>query len=189
MRAFIALPVPAEIRHAISLCQQQLRRALPGRSIRWTREDQWHLTLCFLGDVSPEAAEAARDCVEEACSEHAPIQLRADRLGVFPDPRRPSVLWMGFEDNPALLALQSSLARRVEPFNAHRESRAYHPHLTLARIRQPDRSTGAQLRSLLANAQNAPSLQCRADRVCLFESRLSPQGSRYSVLAQAPLRG
>ena len=92
-RLFIALPVPDAIKAELEILQRQLREQLPRDCMRWTRPEQIHLTLKFLGYVSSDKLEDLSGAVAEACRAFAPLHLRAERIGFFPQIRFPRVVW------------------------------------------------------------------------------------------------
>src|SRR5215469_9114285 len=95
VRLFIALAVPEDVRGEIARAQGQLKRSAPPGSIRWTRVEQFHLTLKFLGDFPSAQLEGLKKSVTKACADFAPIQLTAHGIGFFPNEKKPRVLWAG----------------------------------------------------------------------------------------------
>ena len=109
IRAFIAAPIPDAVRESLAAEQERMRPRIPGAS--WVRPAGIHLTLHFLGDISPGLAESLG---RELARELAPLpafELATGDPGVFPNPRRPRVLWIGLEDSPALRELHGACAR------------------------------------------------------------------------------
>ncbi len=156
---------------------------------------QRHVTLAFLGDVDASRAEEAGRCLDEAGHDAAAFTLRWRGLGVFPDPARARVVWAGLpaaEEDAGTAAL-TGLAERVREAlrgaGFAMERRAFAPHLTLARLRDPrrPRQAGGALQSILAQYAGAPLGETRADTACLYRSELSPQGARYTVLHELHL--
>ena len=84
LRLFIALPVPAAVKEELRRLQVELRGRLPNGPARWTRPEQIHLTLKFLGDVSADRVTEIEKAVRTACAAFAPMPLRAERIGFFP---------------------------------------------------------------------------------------------------------
>ena len=112
LRLFIALQVPEAVKAQIQLAQDEFRRALPPSCARWTRPEQWHLTLKFLGNVDAGRLDALTEAVREVCEKFALLKLCAERIGCFPDLRRPRVIWVGVQDENC-----PSLDSRIEPQN------------------------------------------------------------------------
>src|ERR1035437_7704374 len=97
-RLFIAVTIPEEVKTKIEEAQGKLRRALPERAVHWTRREQFHLTLKFLGDVDAARVEALGEAIRDACQGFGALHLRAERVGFFPDLRYPRVVWVGVKD-------------------------------------------------------------------------------------------
>ncbi len=187
IRAFIAAPIPDAVRESLAAEQERMRPRIPGAS--WVRPAGIHLTLHFLGDISPGLAESLG---RELALELAPLpafELATGDPGVFPNPRRPRVLWIGLEDSPALRELHGACARVLRRRKLRIERRRYHPHLTLARFRRPlSADAGAALSTELTGPGIGTAL-IPVDEVLLQRSELLPRGAQYSVLSRAPLTG
>ena len=84
LRLFIALAVPPEVREEIGRAQGRLQRHSPPGAIRWTRPDQFHVTLKFLGDVPAEQVAALEKSVGPICAAFPPLPLSARGMGFFP---------------------------------------------------------------------------------------------------------
>lgn len=187
MRTFIAVP----IKPSRELKQILGRLELLGRPIKPMRASQMHLTVKFLGEIKPEQVAEVAEAMAAVCDEAKATSITLAGLGVFPDRRRPAVLWAGVSDAAPLLALEESLSSRLEPLGHPRERRGYHPHLTLARInaRPPD-----AFFELLDEHGCDPAESTTVwgtfpmDRVVLYESRHSPSGYEYVSLTTHVLR-
>ena len=95
LRLFIALTVPEDVKTEIEKAQAALRRALPEGRVRWTKREQLHLTLKFLGNVDAQRFEPLVDAMRGACQGFGALELRAEGIGFFPDLRLPRVVWAG----------------------------------------------------------------------------------------------
>lgn len=185
LRAFIAIPIPDPLREALAGEQDRLRPLLPWAS--FVRPAGIHLTLHFLGDISPKLAEGLGSELAREVAPLAPFDLCSGGLGIFPDPRRPRVLWVGLGDSDPLAELHRACGTVLRRRKLKVESRRYHPHLTLARFRKPlDRpaldTLACELEGGAIDLGRIPVGEVR-----LYRSELLPQGARYSVLAAAPL--
>jgi 2'-5' RNA ligase len=181
MRTFIALPVEPsqELRHILR------RGELMGRAIKPVRAGQMHLTLKFLGEIASEQVAEVADAIVAACAGHSATSMTLAGLGVFPDRRRPAVLWAGVRDAAPLIALEESLSSRLELLGHPRERRAYHPHLTLARINaRPPAEFFDLLNECPIDAATAPVWgTLPVDRIVLYESQRTPSGYNYVTMA------
>ena len=170
-RLFIAIPLPAEVKALLT----SLRTVLPG--CRWVEPDQMHLTLHFLGDIDDSLVPDLQTLVSQLTT--APFPLTTGSLGVFPTPRAPRVLWLGLSDSKPLQRLHAELSVGLARLGLTVEDRPFHPHLTLARLRD---TPPAAVVPLLRQPP-PPSLSFTVDRVILFASRLQPGGAIHQPQA------
>lgn len=190
LRAFISLPVAEQVKEEIRRLQNELRAHLPGDAIRWTRPEQVHLTLKFLGNISAESVDELAAALREVCNGFTPLALRAEGVGFFPHRGIPKVLWVSVRDEREQLSrLQQkieSAAIRIIPSG---EDERFKGHLTIGRaknLRSPD---ARKLTELAARFEGKLFGEWRAEVVELMRSEMGPDGSRYSCLAEIPLRG
>lgn len=182
-RAFVAVPCGEPLAGELS------RRldALPGGApVRWTRPDTWHLTLQFLGDWPADRLDALRAGLS-ALTGPAPFAVRPAGLGGFPDLRRPRVLFLQFTGAEPLLEMALGVRRATAQAwgDGPQDTRPVHPHLTLARVRDPlEEWQVNRLQDI--DLGGLPDLSC--DRFCLLASTLGPGGARHRELAGFALR-
>ena len=184
MRAFIAIEISQEAKSAIAELQNKLREA--DADVSWTRPENIHLTLKFLGEVSESlVTDIAAICVECADGSHL-FELILKGTGAFPDSRQPRVLWVGLEGDLAeLTRLQRNLDEALTRLGFERDGKPFRAHLTIGRIKSRRNS-----RSLMALAKDytlAP-LAFKASELVLKQSQLHPAGSKYSRLSGAALK-
>ncbi len=173
MRLFVGLAVDAAVKEALERLTLRLRTKDDG--LRWSTPDQWHVTLVFLGEVEDEAR--ARLVRELATVQPPPLKLHVERLGVF---ERAGILHVELGVSPQLLRLYEAVAASVRRAGLEVEDRPYRAHITLARSRNRDgRKAIARLRS--STERQRVSAQWEAVEFLLYESQLSPGGSRYVV--------
>jgi RNA 2',3'-cyclic 3'-phosphodiesterase len=187
MRLFIAIDLDDVVREAIAAEQKRLTAAIGGRgALRIVRPEQMHLTLVFLGHVDDARVPEIMTAVAEPIGE-APFDLGFAGVGVFPPRGRPNVLWLGVADGAREVSVvQHEMASRVERLGIELEQRPFHPHLTLARWRE---SRPADRTRVFDAATTRAIARIHVDHVTLYQSRLSPAGSTYSVVARATLSG
>lgn len=179
MRLFVAINPDAETRDWLADEQSQLQQTLTSheRELRWIGSEALHITLAFLGEIAdPEPVAAALAACRPRISD-----LELGGLGVFPNPRRPSVLWMGCSDATGeLFVLQAEVAEAMRPF-VEPERRAFTPHLTLARIKPGPRSRlGHDVQAMNTVARR----RWRNAGFSLMRSTTAPEGARYEVLQE-----
>jgi 2'-5' RNA ligase len=182
VRSFVAVLLPERVRTGLAAVSAELRGQT--RGLAWVRADNLHLTLRFLGAIEPAMLEPVRQALVAATAAIPAFTVRLGGLGGFPSGRAPRVLWASVTAGSAELgtlyaALETALVARGLPG----ESRVFHPHVTLARARDP-RGAGDLVRVL---GEGPPFGEVRVGAIHLMRSDLDPRGSRYSVLFDAPL--
>jgi len=188
LRLFIALSLPDGVKDGIEKTQAELRRALPEDCIRWTRREQFHLTLRFLGNVEAPRAEQLADSVRGACAGFAALPLRAEGLGFFPGARSPRVIWVGVRDGREQLPLlQQAIETSVGAFTVEPGEKKFAGHVTLGRVKDLRQSAAEILQRLALGVAGRFFGEWTADKVEIIRSELSPQGLRYTTLAAIPL--
>ena len=98
LRLFVAIRIPEEIKVVISAAQTEFRQRSPAAGITWSKPDQFHLTLKFLGNVGAHRLDSLAKALVSACLRLAPLHLRAEQMGAFPNLRLPRVIWVGIND-------------------------------------------------------------------------------------------
>ena len=187
-RLFIAVTLPEEVKAQIEAAQAELRRALPGPGVRWTRREQFHLTLMFLGDVDVARVQPLEEAIRAACRGFSALPLRAERVGFFPDLRYPRVIWAGVQDQAGqLLRLQQAVDAVTRDFTTEQKEERFSGHITLARIKAIKRPEAEALRQAAAGMAERLFGQWTAGEVELMRSVLSPQGARHTSLAATAL--
>lgn len=137
LRLFVAISLPDAVKDEIEKAQRNLRDALPGNFVRWTKREQFHLTLKFLGNVEEYRAGELSAALRKPCGTFSQLRLRAERIGFFPDARYPRVLWVGVRDaHDALLPLQTAIEAAAKGFTDEQPEKAFSAHVTLGRIQR-----------------------------------------------------
>jgi len=185
MRAFIALPIDGQVRERLAETQSRIRAAAEalGLRLKWVSPEQLHVNLKFLGDIDPERAGLLSEAVRRCALAEAPISTRLGTLAAFGPPRRAKVLVVGVSDPEGRIGrLARALEQAAEGLGVAAERRPFVPHVTLGRLREPSDVTG-----LLA--KRFPTEQAVVlGRIDLYESTLTPQGARHTLVASEELR-
>ncbi|MCP9470600.1 MAG: RNA 2',3'-cyclic phosphodiesterase [Nitrospira sp.] len=205
LRAFLAVELGDDLKRQVALVQEDLRRRL-GREapkaarIAWVQASSIHLTVKFLGDIDESLIEPMRLAVGVAMQAHRPVFIPLERIGAFPHPREPRVLWVGpqvkWEESQEAQRL-AALHRTVEDCCASLgcatalalDRRPFSPHLTLARVKEGAREVG---RLLAASGVMDRSLfvgTLAVESIALIKSDLKPAGPIYTKLWQAGVGG
>ncbi len=184
MRLFIAIETPPEIRKLIVRLIAPLRTL--NVPVRWEQDEKLHVTLKFIGDKPETEVPGIIASLEATASDTpAPFFVRYTSPGMFPDRRRPKVIWIGMDDPDGMMKKLSELVNRaLEPFGIEREQRAFHPHVTVGRIkgkRFPARLLD-ELEKLTLHTDQVP-----VSEFVLMKSELKPDGSVYTILGRFPM--
>lgn len=184
MRLFVAIRLPEELKRALGGVQQQLKRVLPANSAAWTQSEILHLTLRFLGPVElKHVAELERE-LRESLSAFGDSDLSCERLGCFPNPSFPRVVWAGVHNANEWLSL---LHRRVEEvvgdFAEKPAEEHFVGHVTLARLKSVPQPVVEGLGRFIESTGERCFGTWRCRELELMQSELSSGGSRYTTLA------
>lgn len=188
IRLFIAIELPNEMLSALNQVQHSLQRDPALARLRWVRPEGIHLTLKFLGETPAERQPAIEAAITRAVAGVAPFELHLGKLGCFGSRQSPRVVWIDIGgDAEALARLQSQVEREIAPLGYPGESRAFSPHLTLARV-PPERARDvvAPLEDAIART-TAPPASMQAAEVSLMKSELQRGGAVYTQLFAAKL--
>jgi len=178
MRLFIAFELSAEVKRQLREFENQI--TLDGAKLRWLKEEQLHVTIKFLGEVGDEQLSDVKNVLQPLAREASPFSVTVLGSGVFPARGPVRIIWAGVDDaEERILPLQQIVERECEKTGFKREERPFRPHITLARVKD-DRTRGA-----LRKRVEAAPIEAREqliDAVTLFQSKLSANGSEYSVV-------
>lgn len=186
IRTFLAFPLPADILEAIRGVQQ----CLIGKGVRisWVKPENIHLTVKFLGEISPDSVQLAIQAAETTAAGALPMQLSVKGLGVFPDARRPRVVWAGLSGRTqSLIDFQADLEENLANVGFEKEGRRFNAHLTLGRVKK--KLSPAKLVSAFDACGGFASRSFSADRLVLYRSQLRPEGAVYTALDSFQLTG
>lgn len=185
MRLFIALNLPLKEKRKIHTAAKPLREA--GFPVSWLESADFHLTLKFLGDVRNELVPVAERVIARVAQETKEFPLSINGFGAFPTIRRPRVIWIGVDPTPALRCLKQDLEWGLANHGFERETRAFHPHITLGRADEEEGAGAFRgLDELSADLKYRGKVPMKT--VDLMRSQLSRQGTRYTVIGGSPLK-
>ncbi len=184
IRTFIAIDIPQDLRELIKGIRKDLE-GVHGR-VSWVRTENIHLTLKFLGEVDEARLPLVIKALEGAARGAPPLELCSGVLGAFPSMRRPRVLYLAIEENPGLMALSRAIEKELAKIGLSADKKPFRAHLTICRIRSPE--TGRALGGAAGELKVEKKVAFTADRFVLYKSELTPQGARYSVIRDFPLK-
>lgn len=184
-RVFCAIELPRQTRMRLLSHIEKLQALVPEVRASWSRESNIHLTLKFLGETSHQQVRKFDSAISRAVKGISPFPILISGSGVFPRPRDPRVLWVGISDPQRRLAnLHSRIEAESEQEGLSREARQFHPHLTLARLR--NRKGARDIARAHEELKFAPE-EVTVNEVLLIRSELSSDGSRYTTISRHTL--
>ena len=187
-RLFIAFQVPEAIRKKMLCVQRELQTFVPPGAIRWTKPEQFHLTLRFLGNVPSDSLSALQEAVRAVCVTALPLHLYARGLGFFPNARSPRVVWVGINDGEnRLTALQSRIESATGPFTSEPAGGYFAGHVTLGRFKQFKNLNVKELRVAADKLKNQLFGGWTADEIEIMRSELLETGPRHAPVASIRL--
>ena len=170
-RLFVSLPLPPAVRETLAA----LAEPLPG--VSWTRPDQLHVTLRFLGDVAVDAIDPL--CARLRTVSVEPFILPIEGLGTFPPNRPPRVLWIGVgSGHPRLFQLRQRLDDALLAEGLQLDVRTFHPHITLARCTE---NAGPAIANWVHVHRGEIPPPFRVDAFELNASELHPSGAVHTL--------
>jgi 2'-5' RNA ligase len=188
IRAFIAIDLSQAVSQQLEEIVRQLKTRFPGKAVRWVAVKNIHLTIKFMGDISPANLRTLEQTLQSEASRFAVFSFHVGGLGAFPSIRRPRVVWVGVQAPDELAGLQRSVEKALERLGYPAEGRAFSPHLTLGRVGR--NITPDELGRLSQALETLPVGQLgtvQAQAIHLIRSDLRPDGPLYTRLYSAAL--
>ena len=183
LRTFLAVPVPRDVSSKKNMLYSTLENV--DGDINWVKNAQLHLTMKFLGHTPESAINDVIDHIEKITPNMNPFDLKIEETGCFPVPTRPRILWLGLKGNLDLLkSMVESIENVLEPLGFPKESRDILPHITLARIKYPQKHT-PNVDPFLKSSYDP--IDFPVDRMQFFSSELLPSGAVHTILKTFPL--
>jgi len=180
IRSFLAFELPPEVKDQVRQVSEELKKSK--MDVRWVKPDNIHLTIVFLGDVREGDISAIVREIEQVCYGFHPFDIFLKGVGIFPDRRRPRILWAGYDgDIERMASLRDVLHERLMPFEIKEEKRQFKPHLTLGRFRNPVKAD-PQLDEIIIRHESLSSPSFQVGELVLFKSELRPHGPEYTRL-------
>lgn len=185
VRCFIAIHVPHDVLSAIEQYIQALRKTAP--DIHWVKVNGIHITLKFLGEIKPDLVRQVEDILVPLSQLYKPFNIKVRGSGCFPNKSKPRVLWLGLEqgEDRSVREIHDWIDTNLKPLGFSEEERDYSPHLTLGRVKKPQRFD-----DLFTYMEKHPFPEhiIFTDRIALMRSELKPSGAEYSEIKNYPLQ-
>ncbi len=179
IRSFIAIELPDDVKNEIGKISNRLKGEIPG--VKWVKSANIHLTIRFLGSVTPSKIEEIKNNLPDYLTDVFPFELYLKGAGAFPNTKRARVIWMGLGgDMQPLRHLYEKVSRFLMKLGFPSENRLFSPHLTMGRIKNkiPQKIIEKSLNSLVGYKGR----NFGVNELVLFKSELRPEGARYTPL-------
>ncbi len=179
VRVFVAVRIPVRIQRELARLTRKLAELqIP---VSWVPPERMHLTLRFLGQVPERNRRVLVEALSVAAQDAIPFEVSFGRVGAFPSPRQPHVLWIAVDSAPRLRLLRGSVERELTRAGFGSEVGPFHPHVTLGRA-IPDSEPGAFRDFVPACRDIKIDSMLRVSAIDLVRSRLRPSGPEYELL-------
>lgn len=186
MRAFIAVELPTDIRRALAHLQSQLAQARA--DVKWTEEENLHVTMRFLGEITESQRQGIEEKLRSVASHHHVTAVQLTGVGAFPSIASPRIVWVGIgEGKDTLTTIAGEIEQGVVSLGFPKADHPFGAHVTLGRVRSP--KNRAQLVETMRQAAWESPEPFTATHLTLFQSTLTASGARYTILARFPLKG
>lgn len=184
LRTFIAVELEASLQQSLQNIQNNLKPL--NLDINWVKPGNIHITLKFLGDITPDEIKAISETLPKIFGAVRPFEITLAGLGVFPQIQQPNVLWVGIEEGAQeIKKLAAVLEETLGRLGFPNERREFMAHLTLGRFRSL-KNCGV-LEKAIKNYSPKEPVRQTVNKIIFFKSTLSVSGSIYKPLAGADL--
>ncbi len=182
IRSFIAIEISESVREKIADLQEELKKHQ--ERISWTKPDNIHLTLKFLGDIEESKTKSIGESLTTATKEFQPFNFFVKELGIFPNFRRPRVLWVGINNTGnELNKIHSKIEQQLNQLGFPKEKKRFNPHLTIGRVQ-------SQVSDQFIEKFNTCKFdggKVKVEEIIFMKSRLRPKGAIYTPLKKLRL--
>ncbi|MEA1926778.1 MAG: RNA 2',3'-cyclic phosphodiesterase [Candidatus Auribacterota bacterium] len=187
IRTFIAIGVPEKLKAEIGKISSFISSQIPG--VRWVSSENLHITLKFLGDIEESMIPDIQEVLNQVAQNHLPISSKFGGVGVFPNIRRPGIIWLGLtEGSEELTVLVSDISAGLSRLGFKPERRKFTPHLTLGRVKKRVRPAG--LREILETDEGKFSTgRLKINMLLLKKSTLTSNGAIHQILSEHYMNG
>ena len=185
IRAFIAIELNKKIQDELAKIQNEIKAS--GALVKWVKPENIHLTLKFLGNIDTDLITKIKDILNDLSSKHEVFTMKLNKVGAFPKPRNPRIIWVGQEDGQVKIkSIAEELEENLSKIGIPKEEKPFHSHVTLGRVKSP--LNRFKLAEALTSKEKIPELSFAVDRIVLFKSTLTSQGPIYEAIAEVNLK-
>jgi len=184
MRTFVGVRLADKLAESFASLRERLRRYRV--RVKWVEAENAHVTLRFLGEIDETQVTPIAESLETAVAAVPRFTVELHGVGAFPKVSRPKVIWVGVEPAGGPMAeLKHAVDTALARYGFEEERRAFHPHFTLGRVKEP--SVAGMLKGALERAADAYLGTMEVRDIAFVHSRLTPHGPVYTDLHRLPL--
>jgi len=186
IRTFFAIELPTLTLEQIDKELSDLKNSIP-RKIKWVAISSMHITIKFIGEFNLEHQSSIQKDLRSHLSGLGEIKLSFEKIGLFPNIKKPRVVWLGLNGPEQLIELARTVNLITSNYGYTHEKRNFSPHLTLGRVgnnvSSRDREVIGQMITNYRFTEIEPFI---TNRLSFIKSSLAPQGPVYSTLFETP---
>ena len=181
MRAFLAIEIPYDLKRYLTEVVKEIAPYVD--DTRWVREDGYHITLKFLGDIGNDKVEEINGVLPTLKESYTPFEVSLGGISGLPDQRRPRVIVVTIENGIDIIGeIYHHIEEAIALIGFERERRPYRPHVTIGRRK----SQGPIPNRVFLRLADKPFV---ADGIVLFKSTLTSRGAIYEPLWKISFTG
>lgn len=180
MRCFVSIELPGALKRDIDGAVGLLREGKP--DVKWVSAENLHITLKFLGETAEDTVRRLEEEFSAVAGRHSSFRLGLRGMGLFPDDRRPRVVWIDITDTEELRKLQEEVEERAISNGYKKEDRPFSPHLTIGRVRSFARKD--YLLGAMEAIKQKDFGNIEVSAFSLMKSDLKPAGAQYTKLSE-----
>ena len=185
IRSFLAFELPPGIKSEVARISGEVKKS--GLNAGWVKPGNIHLTVVFMGNINSDDVPVITSLIGNAVSSCKTFDISLGGMGLFPDIRRPRVIWLGLNGEiDRLSSLRDDLQKPLESFGIKQEKRPFKAHLTLGRFRKPVKDRDL-LKRIVDEYKHNTGPEGSFKELVMFKSELKPGGAVYTRLHSWPL--
>lgn len=180
-RLFLAIPVETSNNGFVPLLNELQKKLAHEKFINWSKYNNKHLTLKFIGDTYPDDIQKIINAVEKIVEHHERFTIDFDRTGIFGSRYAPRVVWLGMQNTPQrLMDLEEELLKSFDDIGFLRDRQNFIPHITLGRVKEL--CDKKYFQKVIDNIEQKTYIRQEVKDIILFQSILRPEGALYKEI-------
>jgi RNA 2',3'-cyclic 3'-phosphodiesterase len=180
IRCFVAINLDKGLRRDLYHATEALRDIQC--DVKWVPMENLHITLKFLGDTPEECIPKIGERLAAISGSHMPFRMKLHGAGIFPDRRRPRVVWIDILDSGEFIKLYEKVEESLAIIGFQKDNRSFTPHLTIGRVRSP--KGNASLVGMVEKLKENDFGIIEVEKISLMKSDLKPSGAQYTPVAE-----